>query len=585
MTTLTISGAGAHATVEDSDRIPAMQGSAKGYHTPSALRTYIGARDRPTTAQTYYVRKDGSDSNDGLSDDASGAFLTIQKAVDVVMQTDYSLVTDTHHPATIYVRAGTYDEPVALGNLTGFNEVFFYDTPGNVTYAKARLIGDIATPTNVVIQPSTMPQEYAAICLSGGNAFWYAAGFHLNQTVNNLIGVLAIGSGYLELGSMHFTGAATGNSGVSSVDNTIVRVSFDADLVFNGSLSSIFQGQQKGYIDAQGDTITFNTVTVSDAVAYAANDSFIAYYFNTQTGTPTGKRFNSTSRSTITTFGSGETFINGSAAGTVSQNATYDGRHGHITQNVDSANTSAFASTGYSLTGSSAVSLVDLAGTWNTTGTPTALKINITDTASNSASKLLDLQVGGTSKFNVKKNGTAVFGPTRFVAQNIWETIDGMTFAYNSGTDRLVFGVGTQHVAYFGTPHGGSMVLKSGGAVGFSDQSSNLSNALIDAGFFRDAADVIAMRRTTNPQAFRLYETYTDSSNYERASLSCSSDTVTLAAETAGTGADNMDVALVPAGTGNVKFGTHSAVGAETVTGYITIKDAAGNSRKLAVVS
>ena len=36
---------------------------------------------------------------------------------------------------------------------------------------------------------------------------------------------------------------------------------------------------------------------------------------------------------------------------------------------------------------------------------------------------------------------------------------------------------------------------------------------------------------------------------------------------------------------GTVGFGTHSAIGAETVTGYITIKDSSGNSRKLAVVS
>lgn len=36
---------------------------------------------------------------------------------------------------------------------------------------------------------------------------------------------------------------------------------------------------------------------------------------------------------------------------------------------------------------------------------------------------------------------------------------------------------------------------------------------------------------------------------------------------------------------GAVKFGTHSAIGAETVTGYITITDSGGTSRKLAVVS
>ena len=36
---------------------------------------------------------------------------------------------------------------------------------------------------------------------------------------------------------------------------------------------------------------------------------------------------------------------------------------------------------------------------------------------------------------------------------------------------------------------------------------------------------------------------------------------------------------------GVINYGTHSAIGAETVTGYITIKDSGGTSRKLAVVS
>lgn len=47
----------------------------------------------------------------------------------------------------------------------------------------------------------------------------------------------------------------------------------------------------------------------------------------------------------------------------------------------------------------------------------------------------------------------------------------------------------------------------------------------------------------------------------------------------------NIDFAITPKGTGVLRFGTHSALAAETVTGYITIKDAAGNSRKLAVLS
>ena len=36
---------------------------------------------------------------------------------------------------------------------------------------------------------------------------------------------------------------------------------------------------------------------------------------------------------------------------------------------------------------------------------------------------------------------------------------------------------------------------------------------------------------------------------------------------------------------GTVAFGVYSAIAAETVTGYLTVKDRNGNSRKLAIVS
>jgi hypothetical protein len=47
----------------------------------------------------------------------------------------------------------------------------------------------------------------------------------------------------------------------------------------------------------------------------------------------------------------------------------------------------------------------------------------------------------------------------------------------------------------------------------------------------------------------------------------------------------NVDLHFTPKGTGVVGFGTHSSLSGETVTGFITIKDATGNTRKLAVVS
>lgn len=45
------------------------------------------------------------------------------------------------------------------------------------------------------------------------------------------------------------------------------------------------------------------------------------------------------------------------------------------------------------------------------------------------------------------------------------------------------------------------------------------------------------------------------------------------------------DLFLFPENGGKVGFGTHSALGAETLSGFITIKDSAGNLRKLAVIS
>lgn len=57
--------------------------------------------------------------------------------------------------------------------------------------------------------------------------------------------------------------------------------------------------------------------------------------------------------------------------------------------------------------------IYDMADTWNAAGTTfAAIKMNVTDTASAAASLLLDLQVGGASKFSVRKDGlvTSSFG-------------------------------------------------------------------------------------------------------------------------------------------------------------------------------
>lgn len=110
-----------------------------------------------------------------------------------------------------------------------------------------------------------------------------------------------------------------------------------------------------------------------------------------------------------------------------------------ITQGT--VNTGVLASTGYSLTGSNATSMIDLAGTWNTSGTPTAFKLNITNTTSNAASKLFDLQVGSASKFNVGLNGE-VFLNGGAAASFARRTDVNMLMIHDATTGEGVIGIG-----------------------------------------------------------------------------------------------------------------------------------------------
>lgn len=92
------------------------------------------------------------------------------------------------------------------------------------------------------------------------------------------------------------------------------------------------------------------------------------------------------------------------------------------------ANSSALVLTGGTITALSP--LVDMTRTWNAGGvTFTALKLNVTDTASASASLLMDLQLGGSSMIKVDKSGN-VTAPNFIGTQNV--RVDGGAFYFNA---------------------------------------------------------------------------------------------------------------------------------------------------------
>jgi len=134
-------------------------------------------------------------------------------------------------------------------------------------------------------------------------------------------------------------------------------------------------------------------------------------------------------------------------------------------------------------------------------------------------------------------------------------TFSAGTIASRGGTGFLL-----ENTALIYPLNSGAMILNTSQSAYVAIGSSQLnlygpSNTTTDTVLTRDAAGVVAQRNGTNAQTFRVYGTYTDASNYVRASLGATSTTVTVTAETAGTGADNVPVVITPAGTSQVEVG------------------------------
>lgn len=68
-------------------------------------------------------------------------------------------------------------------------------------------------------------------------------------------------------------------------------------------------------------------------------------------------------------------------------------------------NTTPISITGFNLTGANTQPFIDISGEWNTAGTPSAIKLNITNTSSPAASLLIDLQVDSISRAKVDRQG------------------------------------------------------------------------------------------------------------------------------------------------------------------------------------
>ena len=251
-----------------------------------------GGREVLTANRTYYVRTDGNDANDGLSNASGGAFATIQRAYDIITTLDLGGFT-----VTIQIADGTY--------TAGLNQTVS-PVGGNVS-----IVGNVATPANVIISTSSAP---ALGFISPVNATLSGLTLQTSGSTNNRC-ISAAGAGVnIFIGPSMVFGSCSGSHIFS---NRNALVSLDNDYAISGSGTRHYVAGQGGIISGSGKTVTLSgTPAFSTAFADASLSGIIQAPNMTYSGSATGSRYSAASGGVINTGSGGNTsYFPGNAAG------------------------------------------------------------------------------------------------------------------------------------------------------------------------------------------------------------------------------------------------------------------------------
>lgn len=262
-------------------------------------------RDVLTAARTYYVRTDGSDSNTGLANTAGGAFLTIQKAVDVVAALDISI-----YDVTIQIAAGTY-------SVASTSNVLLKSPVGS---GKVILVGDETTPSNVVVQTTgTMTTTDGIVFLQAQPGRFSLRGVQLKSSASGTVFGLHVAAGYLEFQNIDFNTGMLQQLRVA--DGGYANCT--GNYTISGGATEHWTLAAEAELRVQSRTITLtgtpafsNFLTVSMLSTALVNG-------NTFSGSATGTRYSASLNSVINTGGGGASYLPGDVAGSTATGGQY----------------------------------------------------------------------------------------------------------------------------------------------------------------------------------------------------------------------------------------------------------------------
>lgn len=272
-----------------------VQGGASKKVAASAIGA-AAARERLTASRTYYVRTDGSDSNNGLANTAGGAFLTAQKAVDTVYQ---SLDLAVYN-VTVQVGDGTYGGAISCsGPLIG---------SGTLT-----IQGNAGTPTNVVLSTGAT----STVTVQNG-AILTVKDFKITNTAN--FGLYARTGGVIKFSGIDF-GSVTAHQIRASDFGLIEAI---GNYTISGGAASHWNVAQ-GQVRVQSRTITISGTPAYSGSFFGGSSCGVAIIGGcTFSGTgATGTRYSVATNSVCDTNSGGASYLPGNAAGSAATGGQY----------------------------------------------------------------------------------------------------------------------------------------------------------------------------------------------------------------------------------------------------------------------
>ena len=179
----------------------------------------------------------------------------------------------------------------------------------------------------------------------------------------------------------------------------------------------------------------------------------------------------------------------------------------------------------------------------------TAIKANVTDTASHTSSNLLDLQVGGVSKASFNKDGVLAMG------------VNGAATMADGSNGFLFKGAGVQglYVGQNGSGQG-AVVLPSHGLLGFSNAGIPTGPSL-DTILLREAGgNHLSQRNGALGQTFSVYGTYPSATAWERFSITAPTSGNVVMGTYKGTGGIARGLELQTDGVTRMTLGTSEII-------------------------